>query len=424
MPASKHGKKRMPWLWLLLVTAGTAAGIAFFINGKLTTEHRLECTIQATPFLETLKVMGEVDTDGFQEVRAPEAPYERQVTWLVPEGSAVKKGDMIAQFDIADAEDHLDWEQDKVETLENLSETETITWDINLSTEKVRKDQREETRQNARLRKEGSAIEPPLPREMSEIKFGVANLTVDEAARRIKQLEKVSAVELARRKHHIKYRESRVDRDKSYIETYVVRSPVDSVILYPPIPQAGGVVRKVEEGDYLEREQVFGRLPDFSSQVIRLKVPERSVEKVTDGSLLTFQARAFPGEKFEARVVSISKLAFEGTNHPNQKFFDVVAEIVPKEGVNKLNPGMVVEASFPVRDFGVVFSIPKDLAAKDENGGFKLLVEKPDGTVGTIALRKDFTEIDDYLLVPPRLLDSTEKTKDIKILFVPKNEPH
>ncbi len=415
-------KSRVPWRWLLPGTVVAGIGAVIFFQQGTAAGHRLVCPIQATPFLETLGVSGEVDTDGFQEVRAPEAPYDRQVTWLAPEGLAVKQGDIIAQFDIAPAQEHLEWEEDRVDALEDVQETETITWDINLSTEKVRKDQREETLQSARMRKEGSLIEPPLPREISELKFGVANLTVDEAARRIKQLERMSAVELSRRKHHIKYRETRVDRDKAYLETYVVRSPVDSVILYPPIPLAGGVVRKVEAGDYLEREQVFGRLPDFSSQVVRLKIPERAIQKVAEEATLTFRARAFPGEQFQAKVVSISKLAFESTNHPHQKFFDVVAEILPGNGSEKLSPGMVVEAGFPVHDHGIVFAIPKDLAKKNMEGAYLLPVETPDGKTRTVSLREGVTELEDYLLVPPRLLDNSGTIREIRVIYSPEEK--
>ncbi len=412
-------KSRVPWRWLLPCAIVTGIVVALFFRQETAAGHRLLCPIRAAPFLETLEVSGEVDTDGFQEVRAPEAPYDRQVTWLAPEGLAVKQGDIIAQFDIAPAQEHLEWEEDRVDALEDVQETETITWDINLSTEKVRKDQREETLQSARMRKEGSSIEPALPREISELKFGVANLTVDEAARRIKQLERMSAVELSRRKHHIKYRETRVDRDKAYLETYVVRSPVDSVILYPPIPLAGGVVRKVEAGDYLEREQVFGRLPDFSSQVVRLKIPERAIQKVAEDAVLTFRARAFPGEAFQARVVSISKLAFESTNHPYQKFFDVVAEIIPGGGSERLSPGMVIEAEFPVHDYGTVFAIPKDLAGKNTEGGYLLSMETPDGKNRTVSLREGFTELEDYLLVPPRLLDNSGTIQEIRVVYSP-----
>jgi hypothetical protein len=98
--------------------------------------------VDAAPFLEKLRVLGEVDCGSFMEVRAPEAPYERQITWLIPEGEVVKAGDILAQFDTDDAQEHLETEAERVSSLQNLHETETIKWEIDLTTEKVRKDQK------------------------------------------------------------------------------------------------------------------------------------------------------------------------------------------------------------------------------------------------------------------------------------------
>jgi hypothetical protein len=252
------------------------------------------------------------------------------------------------------------------------------------------------------LNKEGTKLQPPLPREIGELKFGVADLTAGEAARRISQLEKMSTYELRRRQAHIRYRQGRVKLNEGYIEEYVVRSPGDSVVLYPPIPLAGGIVRKAEAGDYLARDQVFIRLPDFSTRVVRLQVPEHAVQKVAADAVLNFQSRAFPGRSFKARVTSISNLASERANCPGQKFFDVVAQIQPGGGVDDLKPGMVVEAEFLVRNHGLVFAIPKDLSVPTGAGEVSLQLETGHGWAKTVILNKPgYVETDDHLLVPP-----------------------
>lgn len=402
---------------VLLCLVGAVVGV-LVIGSRVVVHPRLVCTVLAAPFRETLRVLGEVDCGSFVEVRAPIAPYERQITWLIPEGTVVKEGDILAQFDTDDAEEHRDLEAEKVSASQNVQETETIRWDINLTTEKVRKDQKLEIRQNALLNKVGTKLQPPLPREIGEIKFGVANLTAEESARRIKQLEKMSAYELRRRSSHIRYWQARVKREDSYIEEYIVRSPANSVVLYPQIPLAGGIVRQAESGDYLARDQAFIRLPNFSTRVVRLLIPEHAVQKVVAGAVITFQSRAFPGRNFKARVTSISNLASERENRPHQKFFDVVAQILPGEGVEELKPGMVVEAEFLVCDHGLVFAIPKDLSVSTGAGEFSLRLETSHGRSQTVVLKKGFTETSDHLLVSPGSLAAKEATAGtLRVLF-------
>lgn len=407
--------RRLPGPLLALAVAVTV-GVVWFLGSRVVVRPRLVCTVAAAPFKEILHVPGEVDCGVFQDVRAPEAPYERQITWLIPEGTVVKAGDILAQFDTGDADENRELKVEKVATLENLRETETIKWGIDLTTEKVRKDQKEETRSNARLMKEGTKLQPPLPREIGEIKFGVANLTAEEAARRISQLERMSAYELRRRQHHIRYWQARVQREDAYIEEYIVRSPADSVVLYPPIPLAGGLVRQAESGDFLARDQVFIRLPDFSTRVVRLQVPEHAVQQVATNATLTFTARAFPGRSYKARVSNISNLAIQNLNRPHQKHFEVVAQILPGQGIEELKPGMVVEAEFMVRDHGVVFAIPKDLAVAT-GGGVSLQLETGWGRIKTVTLDQGFTKTGDHVLVSPALLP-VKAAGELRVLFL------
>ncbi|TSA35686.1 MAG: hypothetical protein D4R65_03705 [Verrucomicrobiaceae bacterium] len=392
--------------------AAVAAGFIFF--GGPARGNPLVCEVKPARFVETLEVPGEVDTEKSVDVRAPTAPYERQVTWLIPEGTTVKQGDLLAEFDTADARSHLEDGQERVTSLYQVLETETINWDIDLTTEGVRKDQKAETQQNARLRKDVSVLQPPLPREIGERTFGVADLNLAESERRITQLQKMSAYELRRRQYHIKYRQGRVDRDAGFIDEYVVRSPVDSVVLYPPIPLAGGIIRKVESGDYLEREQAFLRLPDFSSRILRLRVPEHAVEKIAPDAVLDFQANAYPGRSFKAHVTSISNLAISPPGRPYQKYFEIEAEIEPDEGVEDLKPGMVVSALFTLRDHGEVLAIPRDLTFKNEEGAVAVSVESGNG-VRNLPIPGGITETEDLLLVSPAKFEGGGK--GLKIVF-------
>lgn len=412
MSPENNFKPRRFLPFLVIAACGVVVGVFFF--GGPAGEGRLICEVKPARFIEVLEVPGEVDTEKSVDVRAPASPYERQVTWLIPEGTTVKPGDILAEFDTSDARSHLESGQHLVTSLNQLLETETINWGIDLTTEGVLKDQKAETQKSARIRKDMSVFQPPLPREIDERTFVVADLHLAQSERRITKLQKMSAYELRRRQHHIKYRQGRVDRDIGFIDEYVVRAPVESVVLYPPIPLARGVRRKVESGDYLERDQTFLRLPDFSSRILRLRVPEHAVEKIAPDAVLDFQANAYPGRSFRARVTLISNLAVSAPGRPNQKYFTVEAKIDPAEGVEDLKPGMVVSALFTLHDHGEVLAIPRDLTFKNDEGTVVISVESGLG-VHDLAIPRGITETEDLLLVPPEKFEGGGK--GLKIVF-------
>lgn len=417
--AGRHaarGRLRRRWLTVAVAAAAAVAGAFWF--RQAVTPPQLSCTVEARDFPVRVMADGEVDTEGFIDVRAPTAPYERQVNWLAPEGAQVRKGDIVAQFDTQDAEAHLEVESERVVALVDKQETEKLTWDIDLTTQNVRLAQREEQRGNARLRKEGTSLEPPLPREVGERTFSVADLTAKQTQRRIKQLEKVRDVEIRRRKGSIRYRGRKVDAHEEYLEQYTVRAPADSIVLYPPIPVGHGVVRKVEPGDYLGRGQAFMRLPDFSTRVLKLRVPEGSIEGISVGSSLEFSARAYPGRQFTATVTSISNLAEEHPLSPARKSFEVVAEIIPTDGVELLRPGMLVEAGFVLEHHHNVLPIPIDLV-RGAGGPHPEITVRSGSSSQSVPLPPNTRSTSDYILVHPESLPLDGNPPTLEILYEP-----
>lgn len=357
----------------------------------------LICEVRWLPFVETITVPGVVDTLLYDEMRAPTAPYERQITWLAREGAAVREGEIVAQFDVADVEQHL-WDmQERVTNLVDRQELEVVRWNGELYAEEIKRSKRKESLALANIRRRSTQLEPPLLKEINEIGYSMADGAVKNSARRIKQKRKQRKVEIRRRAHHIVYRQSRADRDTGYLAQYTVRAPRDSIVVYPPIP-VSGMVKKAEPGDLLSRGQPFARLPDFSSRILRIQLEECLVNRIETGARLRFRPRAFSELTFDATVTSIANLAAEGLVQSHRKFFEVLAEIEPNAHRGRLKPGMVVRAEFLVKEHGAVYAVPRDLT-RTEGGHTVIQVVDRDGRIRPLMLPPDVVRTDNHFLI-------------------------
>lgn len=364
-------------------------------------EDVIRLSVAPGAFEETARVMGIIEAARFEKVRAPLAPYERQVTWLVEEGTRVAKGDLIAQFDVADVTRNWEKETDWVQRIEYQQGESKADWSVQLYEEAIKRDKEMERNEFAQLKFKRTQQEPPLPREIGETEKEKQERLVDEAARRIKQTQRQRDIEIGRRDWWLKYRKGKTQEVKEMMAQYEVRAPIDSIVVYPLIP-INGLIKKVETGDFLNREQPFAQLPDLSSLILKLGLEEYRVQKVRENMEVRFRTRAFPTKEFSGRVISVSHMASNDLFHDGRRLFEVVVA-VDNVATTGLKVGMVVESSLVVGRHADVYAFPREYVREGEKEKW-LEIETPSGRAIRHVI-KDAAQTDDFVLVPRAQLD-------------------
>ncbi len=382
---------------------GVALGIAFiagavFAITRPKPENLLKLTVPCADFEETVRAMGVVEAARFEKLRAPSAPYERQVTWLVEEGTRVKKGDLIAQFDIADVERNWERETEHVQRIEYRQEEAKADWSVQLFEENIKRDKESERNEFAQLKYKRTQQEPPLPKEIGVTEKDKQERLVDEAKRRISQVERQRNIDIGRRTWWLKYRQGKTQEVKDMMEQYEVRAPIDSIVVYPLIP-INGLIKKTETGDLLNREQPFAQLPDLNSLIVKLGVEEYRVQKIEEGTQAHFRSRAYPMKEFVGKVISVSHMASNDLFHDGRRLFEVIVA-VDNVASTGLKVGMVVEASLVVAKHPQVYAFPRDYVVQDEKGKW-LEIETATGRTERRSIEKAMLT-DDFVLLPQR----------------------
>lgn len=374
--------------------------------GLSVAEEIVKFPVPCGTFVETLHVAGVIEAARFEELQAPEAPYERQLTWLVPEGTFVSKGDLIAQFDMADVENHWEGSKEHVETLTMRQESEKATWSIQLYEEDIKRDKQKEQKDLATLRVERSKQEPPLPKEIGTTEKTKQDRLVSDYDRRIGQFQRQSGMELRRRERWLEYRKGKTQEIYDAMSQYEIRAPLDSIVVYPLIP-IRGAVKKAELGDYLNRRQPFVQLPDLNSLIIKVGLEEHRVQKVTENTPVRFTTRAFPNREFKGKVISVSRLAMDNLFHDGRKLFEVDVAIENATNLG-LRVGMVVDVSLIVGTHENVYAFPRDYVQKKGNDEW-LEVENANGKRERLPVEENNAS-EDYILIARQNRDGTPLT--------------
>ncbi len=111
------------------------------------------------------------------------------------------------------------------------------------------------------------------------------------------------------------------------LEHLTVRSPIDGVVATPYL--------RNRIGEYVERGSGFCKIVDVARVGVDMPVPEKEIADVRAGALILLKARGYPKRSFQARVKSISPVAFESGG---ERKVTIQGELDNTEGI--LRPGM------------------------------------------------------------------------------------
>ena len=256
---------------------------------------------------------------------------------LVPEGTHVEVGDLLARFDASQIEQDLARQENEwVRARQELDSLEKAELPLELlDMESKRLEARAELEAEERFLESARGLcERGL---MSEGEVNQQERKVAGLKARGEQME--TRVELTRKHVH----EARLAKARAALEAAErqrdftarqlalceVRAPVAGVTTLVPLP-VGGEYRPVHVGDTLFRNQVFLCLPDPSDHVVRGYVGETELPWVKTGNAVVAVPAAYPGVRLSGRVESVGGMSQTRPGEPVwRKYFPVQIALEP-----------------------------------------------------------------------------------------------
>jgi HlyD family secretion protein len=158
-------------------------------------------------------------------------------------------------------------------------------------------------------------------------------------------------------------KEAGLRQAKSEPEKTVIKAPFDGIVIHYETFR-DGEKRKPREGDSIFMGQPILYLPDVSKMIVKTKVREIDLYKLSLGQKGLIQIDAYPDSGFEGDLTFIGALATSESTEPGQeKYFQVIFTI--KREDKRLRPGMTCRVAIRAQQIKQAVTVPTQAIFSD-----------------------------------------------------------
>jgi RND family efflux transporter MFP subunit len=321
---------------------------------------------QQEDFRITVEASGTLEAAVFYEIGPPSVRdfWNYNLTWMIPEGSKVEAGQVIARFDAQQLEDRLRDHRAELETATRQKEKEERDLEVQLrqlrldlveakgEIEKVALDSSVPTELLPKIEIEQNRLKEKLARETAAFLQEKISFQQDLVKNKLELLE----VKKARAQQRIDYYQTA--RDK-----FEVKAPIDGIVLY--IPKRNGDRWEVGEGVWMMAKIL--KVADISTLRVESEVVEADAARIAIGQPAEVTVDALPGKVILSQVEEVGRIVHERSPQDPSKVFDVhlpLDEIDPET----MRPGMSIRVTIGVEELVDRTTVPLEAIRVSRDG--------------------------------------------------------
>ena len=313
-------------------------------------------------FVEHVQVRGELKALRSIVLTAPSGAGDIQIIRLVKNGTQVKKGDVLVQFDTSTLQRTLDQKLSELKTAEG--EIERIRAQARLKDEENKTQLTKNTYdvERAKLEVSKQEILAAIEGEKAKIALSDAGHKLQEIGIKLTSDQSSATADVEIQKQKREKATFEVREAERSIAAMSLKAPVDGLVTLMSNWRAGsnfGSAPEFKEGDRAWPGAGIVELPDLTSIRVTGRVEETERGRLKTGQTAVVKIDALPAKDFSATLVDISPLAkLDVSTWPPPKNFDSVLQL--GETDPKIRPGMSATARIAVERVPNVILIPAD----------------------------------------------------------------
>jgi RND family efflux transporter MFP subunit len=352
---------------VVLILAG--AGLAWRRSGAPSTPT---AEVVSGEFVDYIQIRGNIKAVHSIQLVAPPIGGDLQIIKLVPTGTMVAKGDIIAQFDRSTYERTLEQKQSELKSAD--ADIEHIKAEARLSQEQQATDVLQ-----ARFDVDRARLDVSKQEILSEIDGAETRLKLTDSEQKLKEMHQKSdsthksgVADVDRKKQKREKSQFEVNQAQHQVEVLTVRAPADGMVTIMPNYRgrswiSGGSAPDFKEGDRAWSGALIAELPDLSAVRAAARVEESDRGRLAAGQDATVRIDAIADKEFKARVAEISPLAkVDYSIWPFTKNFNIELEILEPD--SRIRPGMSASGRVAVERVPGGILAPVE-SVFDKNGG-------------------------------------------------------
>jgi HlyD family secretion protein len=368
-------------------------------------------TLKSSPFTIEAPAFGELQAASSTQISIPQVRTGGlKVFWIVKDGSMVRKGDVLVEFDASELIQQTEDENNSLEA--TLRQLEMTVLRGNSDSGQVVVD-----REIAGMELEKARTQAPKDREIftrneiieGELNIGLSNTKVSELGGKVtakKSLNDTSQrILVIERKQH----ESKRDMLRQSLGSLKILAPQDGLVLHRK--EGWWMAQGTSVGDTRWPGTVILTIPDIANMKARVYVLEADAGNLKVGQKGYIVVDSHPGARFGVTVERIETLARPLEKESPVKYFEVLLKIDGRPD-ETLRPGKLVRARITVARIEHALVVPRS-ALSEENRKFFVWVDRPSsaekrevgigsGDGARVALLSGVSDGESVLLIPPK----------------------
>jgi HlyD family secretion protein len=391
--AAKINRRYRRWLWIVPVLI---AGILVFLGGRWLRTTKAQAptakksgvpaskpsasnvptvyTVANSDISRTILITGELQAARSLDVQAPALKLSgaTTITFMADEGSPIKKGDKLIEFDSA-------------ALAAQITDQQRVLDEAILSIEKKKKDLEASRcdQLNSVTQAEGSLKIAKLNADIPEnLQPGNTFLRYQNEYEKAKLSLQKAKEGLANFEANYEAQIQQVELTKSTQEITLKRMQNDLALLSVDAPQDGVPIygdnwasnRKYQIGDQAYPGQTIMTLPDLSEMQINGFVYDTELQFLAPGMACTIYLDAVPGRTFRGKIKTLTSVATKKGFATTQKVFKAV---IPLDSVDLqvMKPGMTARAEIVLSMASDTIAVPRPHIGVDAQGQYYVLKE-------------------------------------------------
>ena len=363
----QRGIEYVPFLkkWDILWIKRTILGVCIllfliiifsFLNTGGGSESGQWASVIKGPFYLELIESGEVEAVSQRLINAPMVyGTQLQVVDLIPEGTIVKKGDFLLQFDARDLQESMSLAEDQLASLradmKKLHAQQSLTMQNLGNSLKLSQYSWEQ----AQIRLEMRKFESEARQEEARLELIQAEISLKKVRKQIESQKIIHASDIIKKQTAIKEAENNLRSIKERIDKLTLLAPLDGMVVYQEVGSWNSRER-LKTGYNARRGRSLMSIPDLSKMRVKIYINEVDRLKINIGQEVIISLDAYPKKEYRGRVTEVSRLAQLVTDEERLKGFVVYANI---DGTDtNLKPGMTAKVRIIINRLDDVMSVP------------------------------------------------------------------
>jgi multidrug efflux pump subunit AcrA (membrane-fusion protein) len=410
---------RKRWLPILVIVflIGAAAWYKWPASASAA-EASLIAPVKQGAFKVVVTTTGELRARKFVQVTGPIGGqavnvYSTKISSIVPEGSLVKIGDVIAELDKSPAATKL--ASVTLDLQKAQAEYTTAQLDSTLNLAQAREDVRtaEYALEEKKLAKEQAKYEAPTLKRQAEIDYEKAERGLAQSKRNLDTKTKQAMAKMSSVGADLGRQQNNLKNIQAFLSDFTVKAPAPGMVIY--LREWNGKKKGVGS-QWNAFENAVATLPDLTQMESQTYINEVDVRKIAVGQKVQITLDADATKRLDGIVTHIANV---GEQKPNQdsKVFEVKIDVTRAD--TTLRPGMTTANAIETASVANVLSIPLEAVVNEAGYQYaykksgarvvKQMIETGVSNDNEIIVRRGLSKDDRVLLVPP-----TDKA-DVKV---------